>query len=107
MPEKNNAPKKKTKTAAPSRAVKAPATKIPTTKAKAVKPETVYYLSAPELTVIVSDQKSAGSRQLATFDAARQAAIDALLDAIEDAETRLLALKRAKTFAELRDAGRA
>jgi hypothetical protein len=50
------------------------------------------------LHVIISKQASgphARSRQFASFDQARHAAIDALVDAIEDAEAQLAALKRA------------
>lgn len=101
MPEKRNSPKKK---------AKAPAARslagVASSKAKAPKRETAFYVSAPELSVIVSIQKPEGTAsQFATFDEAKEAAIDALIQAIEDAEAQLLALKRAGDYDQWRAAG--
>lgn len=100
MPEKPNAPKKKAKSPAPKRAPKA-ASSGP--KTKAAKRETTYYVTSPEFTVIVSEFKpvnSGDARQYASFEGARRAAIDALVQAIEDAEAKLLTLRRAGDYEE-------
>ncbi len=100
MPEKPTAPKKKAKTSAPKRAPKA-ASSGP--KTKAAKRDTTYYVTPPEFTVIVSELKPTGSpdaRQFASFEGARRAAIDVLVQAIEDAEAKLLTLRRASDYDE-------
>jgi hypothetical protein len=105
MPEKPNAPKKKAKPLATRRAPK-----VASTKAKTSKRERTFYLTAPDLSVIVSDKKpetAARAPEFTTFDEAKRAAIDALVGAIEGAEARLLALKRAEGYEALRDAGQA
>ena len=105
MPEKPNAPKKKAKTSAPKRATKA-AVSIPKSKA-AAKGETTYYVTAPQFTVIVSESKPANSddsRQYASFEGARRAAVDVLVQAIEEAESRLLTLRRTSSYAEWKSA---
>ncbi len=85
-----------------------PAAKRPGAKAnKTVKSEASYYLVTQALAVEVSNAKppaGATAIEFATFDDARSAAIECLVEAIEAAESRLLALKRAKTLAQCRKA---
>jgi hypothetical protein len=55
--------------------------------------------------VSADEPANADGRPQSTFEAARSAAIDALLETIEAAERRLLAVKRATSFEELTQAG--
>ncbi len=78
--------------------------KRPRAKAKPVKSEPGYYLIVESLAVELTNQKPAAGavREFATFEDARSAAMDSLVEAIEAAESRLLAIKRAKTLRESR-----
>ena len=65
---------------------------------KASTPKTLFYVAAPVQMALVSTEKPAAdvpAQSFATFDEARQAAIDSLVEAIEDAERRLVRLRRA------------
>ncbi len=84
------------------------AAKLDTTQLDAPRRPTGFYVGMPELSVIISDQKPAGTTAHGPFDgfdAARAAAVDALIEAIERAELRLLAVKRATSVDALRAAG--
>jgi hypothetical protein len=101
MPEKPNSPKRKTSKPAP----RAPAT--PRTKSSPPRPAPVFYLTLPEMSVSITETSprgSAGVRQFATFDEAKSAAIEGLIEAIERAERQLVALKHAKCCVELASA---
>jgi hypothetical protein len=102
MSEKRNAHKKKPKASATR-----PAPRVASAKVKAVKNELAFYVTAPQLKTSISDQKpagEAGAARFATFDEAKRAAIDALVQAIEEAEAQLEALKRSAGYDELRAA---
>jgi hypothetical protein len=98
MAEKRKPHKKKSKTSATR-----PAPRVASAKVKAAKNERAFYVSAPQLKTSISDQKPAGevgAARFATFDEAKRAAIDALVQAIEEAEARLEALKRSAGYDE-------
>jgi hypothetical protein len=98
MTGRNNRPKKTSRPAA--RAASAPAR----AKTKASGSKTAYYVTEAASAVVVSDQKpknAAQVRQYASFDEAKSAAVDGLVQAIEDAERQLVALKRAASYKEL------
>lgn len=96
MSEKNNSPKKKTKKAAP------PAAKETRVKA-AAKRTSAYYVSASVVEFSVSQlkPKAGEASSFATFEEARSAAIDELVEAIEAAEQQLTRLKRAHSLEQL------
>ncbi len=63
-----------------------------------------FYVCAPDCAAVISSQKpknGAHVKTYADFPAARLAAIDALVAAIETAERQLLAIKRASRFEQL------
>ena len=62
-----------------------------------------YFVAASGSLVVISDRKprSGEPERFDTFEEARQAAIDSLVAAIEEAERRLAALKRARDYDEL------
>jgi hypothetical protein len=102
---KKSAPKKKTPTPAAKGAPKksapktAPSKTTPSTNGPA--PEACY-VSVSNVTVTVSAAKGkAGGASCHDFDAAKNAAIDGLIAAIEAAEEQLAACKRATTIVEL------
>jgi hypothetical protein len=104
MAGKNNASQKTPRPAA--RVASAPAR----AKAKASGRKSTYYVTEPGLVVLVSDQKPKGAgrvRQCARFEEAKSAAVDGLVQAIEDAERQLVALKRAASYKELSAARKA
>ena len=94
--------KKKAKTnAAP------PATKR--AKPKAAKSQPTYYVVATAVCCDVTDEKPPAGNQargFATFDEARGAAVEALVELIEAAESHLHALKRATSLSECRAAAK-
>jgi hypothetical protein len=99
MPEKPNAKVKTSNKASTKK--KAPAREATSTaRVKSAKPKTAdgYYVVYSELKVSISDQKPAtsGARRFATYQQARQAALEAIVTAIEDAEAQLMELKRAE-----------
>jgi hypothetical protein len=105
MPEKPHAPKKKTKPAATRRPPK-----NARAKGKTSKRGRTFYVIGPDLGVIVSDKKPEAvdrAPEFGTFEDAKRAAVEALVHAIEGAESRLLALKRADGYDALREAGQA
>jgi hypothetical protein len=77
-------------------------------KAPQPKPKAAFYVHASPRMVLVSDRKpagAAGAQQFATFEEAKQAAIELLVLAIEEAEEQLLAIKRAERYDQLPGAG--
>ena len=97
MAEKKNPPKKKTK--------KAVATAAKETRVQATQKRTsAYYVCPPDVRVTVSQQKpkSGNSSSFATFEEARSAAIDALVEVIESAEQQLTKLKRSRSWEQLK-----
>jgi hypothetical protein len=106
MPEKSNSPKRKTKKAvSPTPTVARKKSPVKSSAKSSVSPSApVFYLNCPELTALLTDkppQGQKGARQFATFDEAKSAAIDALVEAIEQGERQLSALKQASDFAGL------
>ncbi len=102
---KKSAPKKKTPVAATKSAAKKSAAKSapvkagPSTNGPATE---ACYVSVSNVMVTVSPAKDkAGSAACHDFEAAKNAAIDGLIAAIEAAEDQLAACKRATTIAEL------
>jgi hypothetical protein len=94
MAEKSKGPKKKPV----KRGVRA------TNNAKQAAPKAVFYVSNPPAMVTITNQKPSDAtpaKQFTAFDAAKSAAIDALIAAIENAEQELLALKRAASYDQL------
>jgi hypothetical protein len=97
MTAKANGPKKPSRPAPRARSAPARA------KTKASVGKSIYYVTEPGLAVVVSNQKPkvpGRVRQCATFEEARSAAVDGLVQAIEGAERQLLALKRAASYQE-------
>jgi len=112
MPAKK-APKK-TPSAPTSRAQKATAKSIvpkkptaakqPATKFAAPKPARGFYVSFTGVSTKISTEKPKGIKSppaFDTFDQAKAAAVDGLVEAIEAAEAQLLVLKRATSPANL------
>jgi hypothetical protein len=98
MSEKSNSPKRKTKK--PPRS--APA--VARTKSSPSRPVPVFYMTFAEMSVAItktSPRAAAGARQFATFDEAKSAAIEALIEAVERAERQLVVLKHANRCDEL------
>jgi hypothetical protein len=98
MPEKSNSPKRKSSKPAPRAAATA------RTKSSPPQPAPVFYVTLPELSVFIAETSprgAAGARQFASFDEAKSAAIEGLIEAIERAERQLVALKNAKRCEEL------
>ena len=98
MSEKSNSPKRKPKK--PPRS--APATAR--TRSSPPQPAPAFYMTFAEMNVAItqtSPRGAAGARRFATFDEAKSAAIEALIEAIERAEQRLVALKHANRWEEL------
>lgn len=91
-PAAKSAPKKSAPKSAPAKAT--PSTNGPSTEA--------CYVSVSNVTVTVSPAKGkAGGAACHDFDAAKNAALDGLIAAIEAAEKQLAACKRATTIVEL------
>jgi hypothetical protein len=102
MPARSKVAKKK-KSPGRTRKVPARGNSVPRTSAS----KTGCYVTVTGLNVVVSSEKpKAGKTRgpLASVDDARSAAMDELLAAIEAAEERLGAIRRATTFDELRAA---
>lgn len=106
MPEKASDRKKKAKPPTPRARAKSPAPALSTTKEIAV--DGGVYVTATELSILVLDQKQAGAKAsgpFSGFEEAREAAVVALVEAIESAERRLVALKHAADLDQLRSVG--
>ncbi len=102
MPPKSN--RKKKTPSPPARAAARRSTKPPAVTNASPALESCYVAVSP-LTVTLTATKPKGSRAngpCADFAAARSAAIDALLSAIEQGERQLMACKRATDFDALR-----
>ena len=99
MSDKPTGPKKKAKPAP-----RVAAAKRSTPKATAQKP--TFYVTASTVGILVDRQPSGTdkTRKFATFDAARSAALDALIATIERAEHDLTQLKRAGSYEDLQAA---
>lgn len=103
MSEKPKPVKKKNHTSTAHGVGEAVGSKAPQPKAKAA-----FYVHATPRTILVSDRKprgAASAQQFATFEEAKQAAIEVLVLAIEEAEGQLLAIKRAERYDQLPGAG--
>lgn len=90
------------KAAAPAK--KTAANKQPSKKPSAPKQAGRFYVSFASVGATISTEKPKGAKSppaFDTFEQAKAAAIDALVEAIETAETQLLALKRAGAPADL------
>jgi hypothetical protein len=107
MRQKPDPAKKKTAAAAGRAAPSAPRSQSkPRSKdrPRASTPKSLFYVATPVQMALVSIEKPAAdvpAQSFATFDAARHAAIDSLVEAIEDAERRLLRLRRAARFEDI------
>ena len=100
MAEKSKPPKKKSK----SPATRSVAALAAARKSKRTQRKATYYVNIVELAPIISDHKhstSDHSRQFASFEEAKSAAIDAIVAAIEQAEGQLHDLKRATGYDQL------
>jgi hypothetical protein len=102
---KKTAPKKKTPVAATKSAPKKSTAKSPSVKAAPSNNGPAMeacFVSVSSVTVVVSPAKgNAGGAACQDFEAAKNAAIDGLIAAIEAAEEQLAACKRATSIAEL------
>lgn len=99
MPEKPRPTKKKNHASTARGLSKAAGTNAPRPK-----PKVAFYVQATPRAALISEQKPKGGASagpFTTFAEAKQAAIDALVMAIEEAEEQLLAIKRAETFEQL------
>jgi hypothetical protein len=88
--------------ARPSAARRAPA-RLPAAQLATADPSGGYYVSFASVRAAISTTRPKGNRaspSFDTFEQARSAAIDALVEAIEAAEADLLALKRARDPAD-------
>jgi len=95
MNEKNNGSKKK------ARGLPRSTSTAGRGKRKSSLAKGAYFVSDVNLSALVSNQKPRGAaltRSFATFDEAKSAAVDSLLQAIEEAERQLLVLKRATSY---------
>lgn len=101
MSEKSNSPKRNTKK--PPRS--APA--IARTKSSPPQPAPAFFVTFAEMNVTITQTAPRGAaeaRQFATFDEAKSAAIEALIEAVERAERQLVALKHANHCKDLTSA---
>lgn len=94
---------KATKPAAKTPAAKAPKPAAPKAAKAAAKrkPLKSPAMESDSLNSAMAAASYTLQQRFASFDDAKSATIDALLEAIEDAETRLVAAKRASTYAQL------
>lgn len=106
MPEKSSDRKKKAKPSTPGARAKSSAPAR--SNATATADHGGLYVTATELSVLVLNQKQAGAKAsgpFVGFEEAREAAVAALIEAIESAERRLVDLKHATDLDQLRAVG--
>ncbi|MBI3838960.1 MAG: hypothetical protein HY288_13645 [Planctomycetia bacterium] len=100
MPEKSKSPKPKIKK--PARTAAVARRKFSPPQAKPA-----FYVTCAEIGTSIFQTQPRGlkdARQFATFNEAKSAAVEALIDAIERAEEQLAALKHANRYDELSSA---